>query len=47
MSYTRRHILKLGLGIAPLTYLITQRTSLFAAVAATAKPNSKFNGVQI
>jgi len=47
MVHTRRQMLKLGLGIAPLTYLITQRTSLFAAVPATAKPNSRFNGVQI
>ncbi len=47
MLGTRRELLKLGLGITPLTYLITQRTSLFAAASAAAKPNSKFNGVQI
>src|ERR1700730_13789082 len=46
MSYTRRHILKLGLGLAPLTCLITNRTALLAAAPAP-KPNSKFNGVQI
>ena len=47
MFHTRRHVLKLGLGMAPLTYLLTQRTSLFAAVPAATKPNSRFNGVQI
>jgi sugar phosphate isomerase/epimerase len=47
MPYTRRHLLKLGLGIAPLTCLITQRSSLFAALTRATKPNSKFNGVQI
>ena len=47
MSYTRRHILKLGLGIAPLTCFLAHRNSVLAAVAAAAKPNSKFNGVQI
>jgi sugar phosphate isomerase/epimerase len=47
MPYTRRQMLKLGLGIAPLTCFIANRTSLFAAVPAAPKPNSKFNGVQI
>ena len=47
MPYTRRQLLKLGLGVTPLTCLLRQRTSLFAAVPAGTKPNSKFNGVQI
>ena len=47
MLHNRRQILKLGLGISPLTWLLTQRTSLFAAQPPAAKPNSKFNGVQI
>ena len=54
MKYARRQILKLGLGTVPLTYLIANRTSLFAQSAASsatpvakAKPNSKIKGVQI
>jgi sugar phosphate isomerase/epimerase len=47
MLHTRRQMLKLGLGTVPLTCLIANRTSLFAAVPAAPKPNSKFNGVQI
>lgn len=50
MRYTRRQLLKLGLGSVPLTYALANRTPLLAAGATTsvtAKPNSKFNGVQI
>ncbi len=49
--WTRRQLLKLGLGLSPVAYLLTQRSTLFAATAETLgtapKPNSKFNGVQI
>jgi sugar phosphate isomerase/epimerase len=52
MNTTRRQLLKLGLGAVPLSYFIANRTSLFtttanAATPVAAKPNSKFNGVQI
>ena len=54
MLYARRQILKLGLGAAPLTYFLANRTPLFAQSAASsatpaakAKPNSKFKGVQV
>ena len=47
MPYTRRQLLKLGLGSVPLSVIIAGRTSLFAAGLTVVKPNSKFNGVQI
>jgi hypothetical protein len=45
MRIARRDVLKLGLGSAPLAWLLASRTPLLAAPAG--KPNSKFNGVQI
>jgi sugar phosphate isomerase/epimerase len=46
MRYTRRDVIKLGLGSAPLAWLLANKTSLLAAAPAS-RPNSKFNGVQI
>jgi len=46
MRIARRDILKLGLGSMPLAFFLANRTSLLAAAPA-ARPNSKFNGVQI
>ncbi|MBI1176493.1 hypothetical protein GC207_03535 [bacterium] len=45
MRIARRDVLKLGLGSAPLAWVLANRTPLLAAPAA--RPNSKFNGVQI
>ena len=46
MRYTRRDLIKLGLGSVPMAYLLANKTSLLAAAPAS-RPNSKFNGVQI
>ena len=46
MNYTRRDLIKLGVGSMPLAWLLANRTSLLAA-APVGKPDSKFNGVQI
>jgi sugar phosphate isomerase/epimerase len=40
-------MLKLGLGSVPFGFLLANRTNLFAAETTAARPNSKFNGVQI
>lgn len=50
MRYTRRQLLKLGLGTVPVTCFLANRTSLLTSAAGApvaAKPNSKFSGVQI
>lgn len=51
MQFTRRQLLRLGLGTVPLTYFLANRTSLLTRAADAAnrapKPNSKIHGVQI
>lgn len=46
MRYTRRDLIKLGVGSVPLAAFLANKTSLLAAAPA-GKPNSKINGVQI
>ena len=47
MSYTRREFGKLALAGLPAAALLARSESIFGAVAAQAKPNSVFGGVQI
>src|SRR5690242_2746416 len=47
MSYSRREFAKMALAGLPTAALVARGESIFGAIAAPAKPNSVFGGVQI